>query len=82
MIKSKASSLEKKEVKNISPLTVVMAILLSKTRALYLFSTLVISFLGTSIKVPPKNIVVELNFEWKHSLLFVMNIRPWRIILS
>lgn len=46
VIISYASSLEKNDVKNISPFTVVTAILLSKTRALYRFYSFVISFLG------------------------------------
>jgi len=69
-------------VKNIYPLTVVIEIELSKKMALVLFYIFLISSLGISMKVSPKNTFLGLNFEKKHKRLFVMYIRPERMILS
>ena len=63
MIKSKNLSLDKKDVKKSSPLTVVIEMALLINKLLDFFSTLLISFLGISMKVSPKKTVFLLNLE-------------------
>ena len=78
----KASFLEKKDVRKTYPLTVVIDIELSKTIALNLFSSFLISFLGICKKVYSKKRLLGLKIEWKHNLLFVIYTLPLSKILS
>ena len=71
VIKSYASSRDRNEVKNISPLIVEIVIELSKIIALYFFKIFLMSFFGISRRVLPKKIFAELKCEWKN-----VNFRP------
>ena len=71
-MRSKASFLEKKEVRKTSPWMVVIDMELSNTIALYRFSIFLMSFLGICMKVYPKKTLDGLNLEWKQSRLLVM----------
>lgn len=75
-------SLERKEMKNSSPFTVVIEIALLMNRLLAFFSIFLISFFGTSIKVSPKKILLLLNLEWKNNRWDVTKMRPAKMILS
>lgn len=60
-----------KEVRKTGPLMVVIEIELSKKIPFFFFSSLMISFLGISMKVSPKNTLSALNLEKKHILCVV-----------
>jgi hypothetical protein len=62
-INTKASFLLKNEVKKSYPLTVVIDIELSKNIPFFLFSKVRMSFLGTWMKVSPKNTLLGLKLE-------------------
>jgi len=76
----KQASLATYDVKNSSPLLVMIARLLSKINAFFRFSMRIISANGIDSAVSPTKLW-ELKYEWNPTVFLKMYIFPWRRIL-